>query len=124
MEWVALGKIAKSFAPYIIGAVVVMSLFFGGMYIGSTRATAKCDVTAITKELKGEREKNVSLQTQYDASLITIKELRAKKDKVDVVTKEVIKNVYVKVPVLKECNIHADVISEINKVRSGVSNEK
>jgi len=113
-------KLFKTLLPYIIGAVVIAILFFTGYNMGYKAANSQCKAAEYARELKAEQLQAENLKKQVEGDKIVIAQLTAQKDKIQVVTQDVIKTVTKLVPDNRACDIHSDVIDQINKARSGV----
>lgn len=107
----------KKLLPYILVIVFVI----GGSYLiwnnGYNYADNEWQAKNLVSQLAGEKTKNENLQKQYDESLVTIANLKKQKENNAKNTNDVIKNIYIKVPVNGSCDIGLDVIDELNKVR-------
>ena len=125
MWWLAIlnffnSKLFKTLLPFIIGDVVAGALFLTGYNMGSTSANRQCKAAEYAREVKALQLQADNLKKQHDADQIVIAQLTAQKTKIQVVTQDVIKTVTKLVPDNRACDIHNDVIDQINKARSGV----
>lgn len=109
----------RKFLPYILAAVAVLGVFWYTYHLGYTSAANECRAAQIQAELDAERIRNKSLQDQLDSGVKVVEELRARKDQVQIVTREVVKRINILVPDVRACDVNTDVINEINKARAG-----
>lgn len=107
----------KKVLPYLLVGLLII----GGSYLiwnnGYNYADNEWQAKNLVSQLAGEKTKNENLQKQYDESLVTIANLKKQKENNAKNTNDVIKNIYIKVPVNESCDIGLDVIDELNKVR-------
>lgn len=130
MNFIAL---LRKILPYLIGAGVVVALFFGAYNMGYSKATLKCKEGYYKAQLAALQAEKDNLEKQYESAQMTISELRNQKEKIRVVTKDVIKEIIKNIPgdtvyvpgsntEPKQCSfvLNSETIAKINSVRSGV----
>lgn len=86
---------------------------------GHSKASSECKAAELQTQLDGQVAKYNHLKLQYDAAENLVIDLNSKKDKVRVVTQEVIKKIPVLVKDNRACDIDSNAIKEINKARAG-----
>jgi len=107
----ALGQLIK----FLVFILFLVAIFFAGFYA----AEKQCSASINKSEYNAEKIKYDNLKKQYDDDEVQIAQLKDQKNKIQVVTNDVVHTIIKKVPVNANCDIHEDVISQINIARSG-----